>query len=148
MKTSLRDRSKCASLGERKRTGGVAYNTREESGGARGRAVWRMHQSSYLHSGSQKASSDVGEPIGILRISRGECTTSLDYPPYGPEILISSRKCACNAASGDWLLIGTTRPARSQNHFQGAMEHLTYCLVEASHLESARPQEWRRTSIY
>lgn len=34
-----------------------------------------------LHSGSHKASSDVREPIRVLKICRRECAASLDYPP-------------------------------------------------------------------
>lgn len=49
-----------------------------------------------------------------------------------PEVLRSSRKCARNAASGDWLLMGTIPSPRGRNHFQGGMERPTHCSVEAT----------------
>lgn len=48
------------------------------------------------------------------------------------EIFISTLKCACNAASRDRLVMGTTPPPHSVYGPEGGMEHVTCCLVEAA----------------
>lgn len=66
-----------------------------------------------------------------------------------PEVLRSSRKCARNAASGDWLLMGG-HPISPRPESLPGWDGASYALLSGSysHLESARPQEWRRTRVY
>lgn len=66
-----------------------------------------------------------------------------------PEVLRSSRKCARNTASGDWLLMGD-HPISPRPESLPGWDGASYALLSGSysHLESARPQEWRRTRVY
>lgn len=67
-----------------------------------------------------KKPSQTCELYRVLKDLRADSATSLSYPPCslaiptaGKFFLISSLKCACSAASGDNLLIGTTPPPQS-----------------------------------
>lgn len=82
---SPRAPSKRASLGGREHTGGTEFNAgkgegRQEAGPSECPPGGGT-SSVCLHSGSHKASSDVREPIRVLKICRRECAASLDYPP-------------------------------------------------------------------